>query len=325
MGQPVKILVAGGSYAGLSAASHLYDLVYKGQSPAACEVEITVVDERDGYSTGLRRNWPAAPRSLNRHEHLSDVHQHISSIQKSRHVVVVGGGAVGVEMASEMKLLYPDLEVTLAHSRDKLLSSEPLPEVTKQKILQLLKELGVRVLLGHRLEEMEAVQNDDGEATYNLSFSNGLNMSANSILHATSGSSPSTEFLPSAAVDSKGYVKVQPSLMFDKSIPNHQYHFSAGDINRWSGIKRCGVAMHGGQIVAHNIYQQILKDKLNQEPNFKDMDQVPPMIALAIGNSAVAYAAESGTTWGRAVRETYFGQDYCWSFCWNQMGLNGSA
>jgi len=43
-------------------------------------------------------------------------------------VVVIGGGAVGVEIATELKVVMPDLKVTLVHSRNRLLSSEPLPD-----------------------------------------------------------------------------------------------------------------------------------------------------------------------------------------------------
>jgi hypothetical protein len=66
--QPFKVLVAGGSYGGLSAALNLQDLCRGlsprcGQKPAEGEhvetpqfaVDITVVDERDGYCE-LTRN-----------------------------------------------------------------------------------------------------------------------------------------------------------------------------------------------------------------------------------------------------------------------------
>jgi hypothetical protein len=43
-------------------------------------------------------------------------------------------------MAAEIKLVYPDQTVTLIHSRDKLLSSEPLPDFFKETSLAELKE-----------------------------------------------------------------------------------------------------------------------------------------------------------------------------------------
>jgi apoptosis-inducing factor 2 len=43
------------------------------------------------------------------------------SISDAKSVLIIGGGAVGVQMACDLKELYPDKVVTLAHSRDKLI------------------------------------------------------------------------------------------------------------------------------------------------------------------------------------------------------------
>ncbi len=60
-------------------------------------------------------------------------------------------GAVGIEMAAELKLAQPHVKVTLVHSRDKLMSAEGLPDSCKDKALELLLEGGVNVLLEHRM------------------------------------------------------------------------------------------------------------------------------------------------------------------------------
>jgi NADH dehydrogenase FAD-containing subunit len=44
-----------------------------------------------------------------------------SQLRRARHVTIVGGGAVGVQMALDLKELYPEKGVTLIHSRGALM------------------------------------------------------------------------------------------------------------------------------------------------------------------------------------------------------------
>lgn len=44
-----------------------------------------------------------------------------AQLQHAKHVTIIGGGAVGVQMALDLKELYPTKAVTLVHSRDALM------------------------------------------------------------------------------------------------------------------------------------------------------------------------------------------------------------
>lgn len=92
-------------------------------------------------------------------------------------------------------------------------------------------------------------------------------------------------------------------------IPNARHHFVAGDIARWSGIRRCGTAMHMGHFVAHNIHQTMLQELHGDQPIWKQLDDIPPMMAIAVGNQAVAYHPSEGTTFGVQVLRSSFGDD----------------
>jgi NADH dehydrogenase FAD-containing subunit len=63
-------------------------------------------------------------------------------IRQSKSIVVIGGGAVGVQMACDLKEIFPEKDVTLIHSRDKLmpLYHENLSNIIKDRF----KELGVK-------------------------------------------------------------------------------------------------------------------------------------------------------------------------------------
>jgi thioredoxin reductase len=116
---------------------------------------------------------------------------------------------VGIEMAAELKLVQPQLRVTLVHSRDKLLSSEPLPDEVKDRSLELLRDAGVDVLMGHRLDRTEEVTDEAGNRCLRVHFTNGHSMLADQVSLAVSRSVPSTTFLPRHVLDDEGYVKIE--------------------------------------------------------------------------------------------------------------------
>ena len=160
-------------------------------------------------TSGLRRVYPVVPQSGDKTSYLAEVAPHIESVSNAKDgVLVVGGGAVGIEMAAELKLVQPQTRVVLAHSRSRLLSSEPLPDVLAEKTLAILQENGVEVLLDHRLQETKEVEGDPH--TKVVSFTNGDSLRVNAVVVAISKSAPSTSFLPAEAINEEGYVKIQP-------------------------------------------------------------------------------------------------------------------
>jgi thioredoxin reductase len=113
-------------------------------------------------------------------------------------------------------MVHPHLTVTLAHSRDTLLSSEPLPDELKQRTLELLREAGVEVLMSHRLDRTEDVKDDAGNLCTKVHFANGHTMVVNHVLMAISRLVPSTRFLPPEALDENGYVKIRSEYVTPK-------------------------------------------------------------------------------------------------------------
>lgn len=79
-------------------------------------------------------------------ELLRGVQQNIKTSQK---LLVVGAGAAGVELATDVKSVYPEKSVTLVHSRDAVMHRFG-PEL-QAEALRSLQALGVQVILGDRL------------------------------------------------------------------------------------------------------------------------------------------------------------------------------
>lgn len=238
-------------------------------------------------------------------------------------------------MAAELKLVDPSKKVTLIQSREKLLSSEPLPDDFKDKVAQVVKEQGVELILGHRVTKQETVELGDGNTHYKLTMSDGSEIQTGHVIWALSQSVPTTSFLPQNTLNEDGFVKIDAKYVSHGQLlevvyantnrlgfSNLSNHYAAGDSALWSGIKRCGGAMHMGHFAGMNIYQQLLLARdAKHVPRWKEIQEFPATIALAVGKQAVVYSPNSGTTWGEDSMKAYFGDDLGWSICWNWMGL----
>lgn len=77
-----------------------------------------------------------------------------AGIKAAKSIVVVGGGAAGVEVATDAKDLYPEKNVTIVHSRDALMNR--FGTSLQDEALEGMKRLGVEVILGERVIEEDA-------------------------------------------------------------------------------------------------------------------------------------------------------------------------
>ena len=84
-------------------------------------------------------------------------------------------------------MVQPEAKVTLIHSRQQLLSSEDLPDEFKEKTLEMLKESGVEVVMGARVQD--TVRGDESApAKYTLKLSDGRELAADHVINACHGS-----------------------------------------------------------------------------------------------------------------------------------------
>jgi NADH dehydrogenase FAD-containing subunit len=100
-------------------------------------------------ATGSSQPLPVNVKSIERRDACQELQGVQQAIIASNSVAVVGGGAVGVELASDIKSFYPDKDVTLIHSRKEILNN--FGKRLQDYALQTLRdELQVRVLLNER-------------------------------------------------------------------------------------------------------------------------------------------------------------------------------
>lgn len=277
-------------------------------------------------ATGLKRHWPAVPKSGSFDEYVRDGRAFIAKItggdptkHEGRRVVVIGAGAVGVEFAAEIKNYYPQIGVTLVHSREEVLSSEPLPSEVKDRAKILLEEEGVDLVLGSR-----ASITDLPNGQYTVTLANGNTITADFVIDSTKKGIPTTDVLPKECLNDDKEIIVHQSLMFKDTIPNASSHFGVGDVIAWSGIKRAGSATVMGQAAAQNIYAAILNSELEPTAEQYPTTQLPAwaaVIGLAVGKQCLTYDPTGGIKYGVEVMKSYFGEDLGWAANLKYLGL----
>ncbi|KAK5636457.1 hypothetical protein RRF57_012169 [Xylaria bambusicola] len=179
-------------------------------------------------------------------------------IKDAKSVAIIGGGAVGVQMATDLKEIYPEKEIMLVHSRDQLMP------VYHNKLSDIIKarchELGIKLVLGSRVnipaDDFQQVTSSGEPIT--ISLQNGNTLSANVVIPAT-GQTPNTQFLrtlPPSSPDSlinpaNGFVRVRPTLQLQD--PGYPHIFAVGDVADSGAHKAARPGAAQAQVVARNI------------------------------------------------------------------------
>ncbi|KAJ3610833.1 hypothetical protein NHX12_022923 [Muraenolepis orangiensis] len=108
----------------------------------------------------------------------------LHEIQASGSVLVVGGGATGLEMAAEVKTEFPDKRVVLVHSRIPLTDPQLLSSV-RQQAKDVLLEKGVELVLGQRLCDLSSVEMNVCRRNRVLTTDRGTEIQADLVLCCT--------------------------------------------------------------------------------------------------------------------------------------------
>jgi NADH dehydrogenase FAD-containing subunit len=103
--------------------------------------------------SGANDGLPSRVRADEKSEGLQQLEAIRTRIRDSKDLVIVGGGAAGVELAADAKHKYPEKNVTLVHSRDAVMHRFG-PEL-QAAATKALTSLGVELILGNRTTDNE--------------------------------------------------------------------------------------------------------------------------------------------------------------------------
>ncbi|MEE1761078.1 MULTISPECIES: NAD(P)/FAD-dependent oxidoreductase [unclassified Streptomyces] len=213
---------------------------------------------------------------------------HQESVAAAEHVLVVGGGPGGVELAAEIRLARPDARVTLAHAGSELLSSTG-SKWAGRRALSWLEAHDVDV----RLDSFVSQGPDFG--TYR--DGRGGLIEADLAFWAN-GTTPNTLWLRLAGhgawLNAAGQVKVDRTLRVDGRLDV----FAVGDVNDVSELKVSPVAFAQADIAAHNIRAYLESSgRHRKEPRvYRPIRRTPLIIPLGSADGITLVPVPGGET-----------------------------
>ncbi|KAG6860328.1 hypothetical protein C0995_012635 [Termitomyces sp. Mi166 len=119
--------------------------------------------------------------------------EHQKIVDDAPTVLVVGGGALGIQYATDIATIYPEKRVTLLHSRKRLLPR--FDEAMHDEILKVLETIeNIDLILGERLDTSSVTQNLNARGQRIARTVSGREIAADLLLMCT-GQTPNTSLL----------------------------------------------------------------------------------------------------------------------------------
>ena len=259
----------------LSVRPHYLQLDREWQGSAQIPFEYLVV------ATGTRLAEPAGMKDDDKVSSVAYLQKHQAGVQQAKSIVIVGGGAVGVQMATDLKEYYPDKEVTVVQSRPKLMPQfhEKLHEIVKARF----DELGVKLVTGARVSTPPNGFPGSSEGSQiTVQLTNGTELTTDFVIMAT-GQTPNNSLVKDLAASGKsivnpdnGFIRIQPTMQFQD--PNYSHLFAVGDIADTGVRKAARPGSAQAAVVAKNI-QALIENRTPEE----QYPRVPAAIHITLG------------------------------------------
>ncbi|MEV6910963.1 FAD-dependent oxidoreductase [Amycolatopsis sp. NPDC051071] len=199
-------------------------------------------------------------------------------------VLLLGAGPVGLELAGEIKAVWPEKAVTIVDPAERILPG--FPDEFRAEVRRQLNELGVDLLLGTSLTESPA--SEPGHAkTFTSGLTGGGEVTAD-LWFQCFGGTPHTAYLDgdlAAARRPDGQVDVTAELL----VTGQRRVFALGDITALPEAKLAKSAGEHAEVVVANIRALVTGGEL------RTYTPGGPMISLPLGPSGGAtYTEEAG-------------------------------
>ena len=229
-------------------------------------------------ATGSSYPFPAksdTDRTVDAHEKTLGTH---AALAAAARVLLVGAGAVGIELAGEIKAVWPSKRVTLVDVADDVLGG-PFRADLKAELRRQLAALGVQVLLGSPLRA--APPTEPGELrTFTVATEAGTEVTAD-IWFRCYGVIPVSDYLAGGLASARradGHIEVTPTLQ----VAGQDRVFAIGDVST-ADRNVAGAASRQAAIVAANIRALIEAGPGARGAGLGEYEPAPPGIVVPIG------------------------------------------
>ncbi|KAJ0123881.1 mid-like mitochondrial [Diaporthe amygdali] len=269
-------------------------------------------------ATGTSSPRPSKLVSPDKHGACDELRDTQEQVRTAESIAVVGGGAVGVELVTDIKSWYPEKDVTLVHSRDRLLHGYG-PRL-HERVMEEMRKLDIKVKLGQR---PRIIDDNDEKAGKNatLVFPDGQADKFGLVIPCT-GQAPNTEFMRSTMSKcistETARILVAPSLQIKSNESTVDKMFALGDVAESGGPRMARAAELQSYIVASNIVSLIKSGKASN--TYRPITAVEGAIKLTLGKSAIALYSEDDSGDNALISVKGGHEDGDIRRCWNLLG-----
>lgn len=227
-------------------------------------------------ASGRNRKWPTSPLAYNFKSYMDEMVQFNKNVSDCKRIGVIGAGAVGIEIAGDIKSKFVDKDVFLIHPHAEF-PPEPLPKEFQDACRASLDQSGVNVMTNKRVSS----ESSDNKLTFTdgESLQTDFNYWCNSFRNNTDLlKGDLTEFITkSNNIHVNKYLQLQ--MPGEDPLP---HVFAIGDLCELPIIKSAGWALYMGRQVANNIVSLVVDGKLVEK--MPDLTQMPKGMVLIAGN-----------------------------------------
>ncbi|MEV6037161.1 FAD-dependent oxidoreductase [Nonomuraea sp. NPDC052116] len=225
-------------------------------------------------ATGSSYTYPAKPVADSTEQVLDDLRATHKELASAEHVLILGAGPVGLELAGEIKEVWAHKHVTVVDPAGQLLPAFE-PEL-RQDLHRQLGELGIDLRLGTHLTAPPATE--PGEAgTFTVTTAGGEEITAD-IWFRAYGVRVNSDYLADGRLTTRtpqGQVRVTETL----NVHGYDHVYAIGDITDVPEAKMAGYAMQHAEVVAGNILARLRGER----PTAAYRPLPHPMILLPLG------------------------------------------
>ncbi|WP_144124365.1 NAD(P)/FAD-dependent oxidoreductase [Catellatospora sichuanensis] len=225
-------------------------------------------------ATGSDYAYPAKPDADSTGEALDDLRRTHKELLNAERVLIVGAGPVGLELAGEIREVWPDKRLTLVDPAGQLLPGFA-PEL-RQDLHRQLEESGIRLRLGTGLTAPPPT-GPGRAATFTVTTTDGGEITAD-IWFRAHGVRVNTDYLADGRLTTRsaqGQVRVTETL----NVHGHEHVYAIGDITDLAEAKMAAYALQHAEVVAQNIMARLR----GGQPTASYRPAPDPMILLPLG------------------------------------------
>jgi NADH dehydrogenase FAD-containing subunit len=248
------------------------------------------------------------------------------AIKNAESVLLVGGGAAGVETAAEIATHYPSKNILLYESGPRLLNNQhpPVSEKLANHTKQRMEALGVQVFLGERVQVPSEIWTDStwiGLSRRSFPTTSG-SVETDVQLLLTGNASFNSNFIKSfdeSVIAESGEVKTQNTYQ----VPGHPNWFALGDVAQTGASKQAALIRDQVPVLVSNLMTFISSPDTPLKTY--DFSKNSSMLALTFGvNDGAGDLGPLGAQVGWIGRKVVgsFKSDMMVAMTWGDLGFS---